>query len=151
MYKTSVRARLANFFGSLGSAGRKAREDVARANALPLDTARSQALGLLADPRRFKCIETELTDKSAIQKLGPTLQELFSKFDSIAQINGDFFVSRKSVGASSLRKGFLTFGKDFAYSELVARPGEDEVFIVTDATHRLDGCPSIYHNICLLD
>ena len=68
----------------------------------------------------------------------------------MTETNGDFSAARGAVNKSSLRPGFLKIGTDYADSELVVRPGEDRVFIVTDSEHKLDGLPTIYHNIYLL-
>lgn len=145
---------LVKFFQDLksrSSADRNAREDIQRVVALPFDDVKQHALELIADSRRFNCITGSLSFNSEIERLGPVLQDFFSHFESVKQVNGDFFVSRQAVGNSSLRPGFLRIGSDFADSELVVRPGEDRVFIVTDADHVLDGLPTIYHNICLLE
>lgn len=136
---------------SRSSAYHKAIEDIQTVRALPFDVVKQHALGLIADPRRFETITENLSHNPAIERLGPLLRDFFSRFESVREINGDFFVSRKAVGNSSLRPGFLKIGSDFESSELVTRPGEDEVFIVTDAEHVLDGLPTIYHNICLLE
>ena len=136
---------------SRSPANRKAREDKQRVRALGFDQVKQHALDLIADPRRFETITGNLSSKPAIERLGPILRDFFSHFESVREINGDFFVSRKVVGNSPLRPGFLRIGYDFTSSELVARPGQDEVFIVPDAEHVLDGSPTIYHNIYLLE
>ena len=92
--------------------------------------------GLIADAR------TEV-ENASIETLGPLLRDFFSHFDSVKEINGDFALSPQSVARSSLRPGFIKIGSDFASSELVTRPGEDQVFIVTDSEHVLVGLPTI--------
>jgi len=86
-----------------------------------------------------------------IENLGPVLRDFLLRFESVAEANGDFSVGRRTVGNSKLRPGFLKIGSDFANSELIVKPGSDHVFIVTDADHRLDGLPTLYHNIYLLE
>ena len=127
-----------------------ARVQIQEVVSLPFDEVKRQALELLADTRRFRCVKSIQSDNHSIERLGPILQEFFSRFESVAEIEGDFFVSRQAVADSALRPGFLKIGTDFAYSELVARPGEDRVSIVTDGEHVLDGLPTIYHSIYLL-
>jgi hypothetical protein len=136
---------------SRSSVDRKADEDIQRVLALPFEQVKQRALDLIADTSRFKSVTENLSDKREIERLGPILRDFFSHFESVQEINGDFSVSRLAVGDSSLRPGFLKIGSDFAHSELVARHGEDRVFIVTDSEHRLDGLPTIYHNIYLLE
>jgi len=136
---------------SRGAAETKAKERIQRVLALPFPEVKQRALSLIADSRKFRYTKGNSSDNPAIQRLGPVLQDFFSQFETVEQVGGDSFVSRKVVSESSLRPGFLTIGSDFAHSELVVRRGEDRVFIVTDSEHKLDdGLPTIYHNICLL-
>jgi hypothetical protein len=88
-----------------------------------------------------------LSGNLAIEKLGPVLRDFFSRFESVEEASGDFSVSRRSVADSALRSGFLKIGSEVVHSEIVVRPGEDRVFIVTDGEHALDGLPTIYLNI----
>ena len=147
----NILVKLLQGLKSRSSANRKAREDIQRVLALPFEQVKQHALDLIADTRRFRCVTENLSNNPAIERLGPILRDFFSRFESAQEINGDFSVSRRAVGDSSLRPGFLKIGSDFAHSELVARPGEDELFIVTDGEHVLDGDPTIYHNIFLLE
>ncbi len=147
----NILVRILQGLKSRSSANREAREDIQRVRALPFDNVKQRALDLIADTRRFRCVTESLSGNPAIERLGPILRDFFSHFESVQEINGDFSVSRQAVGDSSLRPGFLKIGSDFEHSELVARPGDDEVFIVTDGEHVLDGDPTIYHNICLLE
>ena len=143
--------KLIQFVSSRSRANRQAREDIQRVLALPFHEVKQHALDLIADPRRFRTIAGNVSTNPEIERLGPILREFFSRFESIQEIHGDFSVSRQAVGSSALRPGFLKIGSDFEFSELVTRPGEDEVFIVTGADHPLDGLPTIYHNIYLLE
>jgi len=147
----NILARILQRIKSRTVADIQARAEIQKVLALPFDQVKQHALELLADPERFRCVTKNLTDNPLIESLGPTLRAFFLRFESVAEINGDFFVGRGTVGNSKLRPGFLTIGSDFAHSELVAKQGDDRVFIVTDAEHRLDGLPTIYHNICLLE
>ena len=147
----NVLVKLIQFLTSRSSVDRKVREDIRRVRAMPFEEAKGHALALITNSARFETITENLSHNPTIDRLGPTLREFFAQFESVREIKGDFFVSRKVVGASSLRPGFLKIGSDFASSELVARPRGDEVFIVTDSEHVLDGEPTIYHNICLLE
>jgi hypothetical protein len=136
---------------SLSSGHRQALEDIERVRALPFEEVKQSALTLLADPLRFRCVTDSFSDNCTIERLGPILRDFFSHFESVKEIRGDFCVGRQIVGDSALRNGFLKIGYDFASSELVVRPGEDSVYIVTDSEHILDGDPTIYHNILLLE
>jgi len=148
----NILAKLIQILKSRSKANREAQEDIQRVLALPFEQVKQHALGLIGDTRRFRVAAVgDLSNNSAMDKLGPVLRDFFSHFESVQEVNGDFFVSRKAVCDSALRPGFLKIGSDFAHSELVVRPGEDRVFIVTDAKHTLDGLPTIYHNICLLE
>lgn len=147
----NIFVKLLQFIKSRGAAEREAREDIAKVRALPIEIVRQRALELIADPQRFESVKGSPSNNAEIEKLGPILREFFSEFVSVKEKSGEFYVSRDAVGFSSLRPGFLKIGTDFAHSELVARPGEDHVFIVTDAEHALDGLPTIYHNIYLLE
>jgi hypothetical protein len=151
LYAFAFLLKLMESMRSKGSAETKAKERIQNVLSLPFEEVKERALALVADPRRFKYVRSTLSDNTDIEKLGPSLKDFFSNFESIEQVGGDFSVSRSAVGKSSLRQGFLKIGTDFAHSELVVRPGRDEVFIVTDADHVLDGLPTIYHNIYLLE
>jgi hypothetical protein len=48
----------------------------------------------------------------SVDKLGPVLQDFFSHFESVQEINGDFFVSRQTVSDSALRLSALSFHLD---------------------------------------
>lgn len=146
-----ILGKLLQFIKSRGKAERAAIEDLAKVRALPVEIVRQRALELIADPQRSECVKGSLSKNPAIEKLGPLLRDFFLEFESVKEIGGEFSVSRGAVGDSSLRPGFLKVGTDFADSEIVARPGEDQGFIVTDAEHVLDGLPTIYHNIYLLE
>jgi hypothetical protein len=135
---------------SKGSAEIRAQERIQRVLSMPFEEVKRRALAMIGDPSKFKCLKVNLSNNPEIEKLGPILKDFFSEFESVNQIGGDFSVSRSAVGASSLRPGLLKIGSDFAHSELVVHPRKDEVFIVTDAEHVLEGLPTIYHNICLL-
>jgi hypothetical protein len=117
---------------SRSSTDRKAKVDIQRVLALPFEQVKQHALDLILDTHRFRCVTYNLSNNPAIESLGPVLRDFFSRFESVEEVNGDFSVSRQSVADSALRPGFLSVGSDFAQSELVVRPGEDRVFIVTD-------------------
>ena len=106
---------------------------------------------MISNAHRFTVIPARSSSDAMNDKLGPILREFFSRFESVREIGADFLVSREAVSDSALRPGFIKIGSDFADSELVIKVGEDRVYIVTDAEHRLDGLPTIYHNICLLE
>lgn len=142
-------AKVIAFFKAKSKANRQARLDIERVLGLPFEQVKQQALHLLSDSKRFRVLQAE--SSTPIDNVGPILQEFFCTFDSVEELNGDFFVSRQAVAESAFRPGFIKIGTDFEHSELVVKPGEAWVFIVTDAYHRLDGLPTIYHNICLLE
>jgi hypothetical protein len=112
---------------------------------------KQDALDLLGDSRRFRSVPGPGAPNPSIETLGLVLREFFERFDSVEEINGEFAVSRQAVRPSTIRPGFVRIGSDFAHSELVTKPGDDRVFIVTDTEHALDGLPTIYHNIYLLE
>jgi hypothetical protein len=138
-------------FKSSTAVGQKAKEDIEKVLALPFEQVKQRAVELISDTLRFRSITDHLSNNPLIERLGPVLQDFFAHFESVEEVNGEFFVSRQAVTDSTLRPGFLKIGSDFEHSELVVRPGEDRVFIVTDSEHVLDGLPTIYHNICLLE
>lgn len=143
--------KIIRFFTSRSKVDREVAQQILRVRALPVGEAKQRALALIENPSRFETIRDSSSTNPAVGRLGPILQDFFKQFDVVREINGDFVVSRKLVGDSFLRPGFVKLGTDFAASELVCRPGDDEVFIVTDDNHILDGQPTIYHNICLLE
>jgi hypothetical protein len=144
-------SKLLRYWKSQSAANRKAKEDIAAVRSLPLQEARQRALKLISDTRRFRIVLDALSSNHGIERLGPLTKDFFRRFESVVEINGDFRVSRQYIGESSIRQGFVKIGSDFEDSELVVEPGVDRVFIVTDAEHKLDGMPTIYHNICLLE
>jgi hypothetical protein len=147
----SILAKILGHLKSSSTEDRKAREEIQKVLALPFEQVKQRALELISDSHRFEVVTEHFSENASIETLGPILQEFFSHFESVKEVNGDFFVGRKAVTRSSLRAGFMKIGSDFASSELVTRPGEDRIFIVTDSEHRLDGLPTIYHNIVLLE
>jgi hypothetical protein len=133
------------------AAHERAVQDLERVRGLPFDDVKRHALDLISDRRRFRSVVGARSPNPAIETLGPILRDFFERFESVEEINGDFAVSRQAVRPSTLRPGFVSIGSDFAHAELVTQPGDDRVFIVTDSDHALDGLPTIYHNIYLLD
>jgi hypothetical protein len=129
-----------------GAVDQEAKENIQKVLALPFEEVKQHALELIHDPRRFRNLTDDLSENPEVEKLGPILQDFFSHFESVTETNGDFSVARGAVSMSSLRAGFLKIGTDYADSELVVRPGEDRVFIVTDSEHKLDGLPTIYRS-----
>jgi hypothetical protein len=132
---------------------RQAVADIALVNSLPLEAAKRKALTLISDTKRFRTKPASSQWDNVIAKqLGPATASFFDAYESVEEIGREFAVGRAAVRASSLRQGFLRIGSDFESSELVLRPGEDRVFIVTDPEHDLDsGSTTIFHAICLLE
>jgi hypothetical protein len=148
---TNLLSKLIQFWTSKTRTNREAAEEIERVLNLPFEEVKHQALRLISDGRWFTVVPNREPSSNAMdERLGPILREFFSRFESIKQENGDFLVSRDAVSDSALRPGFVKIGSDFAHSELVIKQGEDRVYMVTDAEHRLEGLPTIYHNICLL-
>ena len=129
----------------------KAKQDIQKLLAIPFEEVKRRALAMLSDRTRFRCVVARDPTSSVGENMGPVLRDFFSHFDSVVELNGEFSVGRLLIGDSSLRSGFLKIGSDFAFSELVIRPGEDQIYIVTDSEHELDGLPTIYHIIYLLE
>ena len=126
--------------------------DIELVNSLPLEEAKQKAIAILSDAKKFRLKQASgHWDHPLAKQLGPATTGFFDAYESVEEIGREFSVSRNSVGASSVRNGFLKIGSDFESSDLLVRPGEDRVFIVTDAEHNLDdGFTTIYHSICLL-
>jgi hypothetical protein len=150
LYSFSLCIRFFEGLRLKSSAEVRAKERIGRVLALPFEDVKQHALAVIEDGHHFRCKRGNFSSNPAIGRLGPVLRDFFANFESVEQVGGDFFVSRNIVGDSSLRPGFIKIGTDFAHSELLVRPGEDQVFIVTDCEHNLDGLPTIYHNIYLL-
>jgi hypothetical protein len=128
-----------------------AKEGVSTIASLPLAEAKDRALALLSHAHLFRCRPQTANANPLTVKLGPTLKDFFLLYESVEEINGDFRVGHQWIDYSSVRPGFLRIGFQYDGSELVVPPGEDWVFMVHDAEHILDGLPSIYHHILLLE
>lgn len=119
--------------------------------ALPLIEVRPRALDLISNPQRFRCKRSESTAHPLLAQVGPSLREFLSQFESVEEIGEAFKAGRRWLGHSTARPGFIRVGLEFEGSELVVRPGEDQVFIVHSADDILHGLPSIYHEILALE
>ena len=60
-------------------------------------------------------------------------------------------LNRAEIGESSLCKGFLKVGTDIDFTEIVARPHEDTVYMIdgseTEQELSGEGYPTIFHYI----
>jgi hypothetical protein len=104
---------------SRSAANRKAKGDIQKVLALPFEQVKRHALDLISDTHRFRSVTEKLSDNSAIAGLGPVLRDLFSRFESVEEINADFSVSRQFVADSALRPGFLKVGFDLRIRSLL--------------------------------
>jgi hypothetical protein len=113
------------------------------------EDAEREAFLALTDRNMFKCVERPADPRFPFENMAPSLRKIFSRFEKIEEVNGEFCLDRTTVTESSVRSGFLKIGADFGDSEIVVRPGRDEVFIVHNAEHPLEPYPTIYHLILL--
>lgn len=128
----------------------RAAEQLDKIRALPIEQARREALALISDPKRFRCIAGQRPTGTEISLFGPILEEFLARFDAVEQIDGEFTCGRHWTGTSAVRSGFMRIGHHFDGAELAVLPGDDQVFIIHDPIHELQGLPSIYHQILLL-
>ncbi|HYL84801.1 MAG TPA: hypothetical protein VE263_11245 [Candidatus Angelobacter sp.] len=128
----------------------EAKKELAAARALSQKEAQERAIALLLDGNLYRVIENPIP-KDSLHSLGPELQKFFTRFEKAQQIRGDLVLNRTGIGESSLRKGFLKIGTDIDFTEIVARPDEDTVYMIdgseTEDELNGEGFPTIFHYI----
>jgi hypothetical protein len=127
-----------------------AKKELAAARALSQKEAQERAIALLLDGNLYRVIENPI-QKDSLHSLGPELQKFFSRFEKAQQIRGELVLNRTGIGESSLRKGFLKIGTDVDFTEIVARPDEDTIYMIdgSETEDKLigEGYPTIFHYI----
>jgi hypothetical protein len=115
---------------------------------LPFMEAKKRALSALEKPDRFECVRMPLTEPLS-DSLPGSIRDLFSVFASIRAVEP--LLSREKIGPSKYRHGFIRIGTSVDSTELVIRPGEDQIYEI-DGSSEADereikegGNPSVYH------
>lgn len=108
---------------------REVRQRLDVVGALPISEAKERAFLVLADSKKFRVTENP-TNTNAPAELGKTLQEFFGRFETIAAVRGETSLNRASISPSALRSDFIRLATDSEFAEIVARPGEDAVFLI---------------------
>ena len=142
-----VTVRLIVMWSRSDKTQREVRQRLDVVGALPISEAKERAFLVLADSKKFRVTENP-TSTNAPTELGKTLQEFFGRFETVAAVRGETS-NRASISPSALRSDFIRLGTDSEFAEIVARPGEDVVFLI-DGSEPTDpqaqeAYPSIYH------
>ena len=130
-----------------GKSYERAEREQQLVNALPSDVARQRALSMLRNPALY--LSRPALVGTNVRGLGPTLSEFFSLFSSVEDANGGTRIGAAYVGTSSMRPKLIRIGEDVEmHFELVVHPGEDKLYWISDADHKLgSGYSTIYHLI----
>ncbi len=115
---------------------------------LYMKDAKELAEALLVDPKKFRCIESQVIDIDQFKLLSPTLKEFFTKYEKIRAVFGDMQLNRNEVELSSSDDAFIKIGTDIE-CELVVRPGGDTIYQLDSLGVEEPGFPSVYHLIIL--
>jgi hypothetical protein len=126
----------------------------AELKALPVESARREALRLLAATALLRLTPADDAPRPRVAKLGPELRDFFSRYRRVETDNGGIHVDVAALADCAWRPGFVEIGACDGHVHLMARPGEDTVFEVADdvEAHRqvLATFPSIHHWVLAL-
>lgn len=118
---------------------------------ISLDEAKTQALAILSDSSKFRCVEEPIAhDDGLLEMLGVELSVFFKKYREVRMIYGDMVLDRDGIGPSEIDQQFLSIGRDTEHAELAVRKGSDVVLEIDESSR--DGTPlaeyqSVYHLI----
>ena len=143
-----VTVKLVVMWSRSGKLQREVRERLAVVCALSISQAKERAFLVLADSKKFRVTENPIYT-TAPTELGKTLQEFFGRFETVTAFAVKHPLIGPSISPAGLRSGFIRLGTDSEFAEIVARPGEDAVFLI-DGSEPTDpqaqeAYPSIYH------
>lgn len=82
-----------------------------RIAALAFEEAHRQAERLLADPGTFDCVPSSRPPDGPLHELAPGLPALFSRFDSIATVDDEAFLSREKIAPFDWDGNGLSWGQ----------------------------------------
>ena len=142
--------RLLGKWRESGKSYQAAKNELAAARALSLREAEERAIALLLDENLYRIVELPVSEDS-LPSLGPELRRFYSRFENVRQIRGDMVLDRTGIAASTLHKGFLKIGTDIDFTEIIARPHADTIYMIDGSEAEDDlfgeGFPTIFHYI----
>ena len=98
----------------------------------------------------YRSVESP-TSEDSLPLGSPALQKFFSRFETVREIKGETSLDRNQIGTSALREGYLKLGTDMDFTEIVAKPNEDTIYIIDGSEPRdqplEESFPTIYHYI----
>lgn len=118
---------------------------------LSLDEAKSQALAILGDSSRFRCVEEPIPrDAGPVEMLGTELNAFFGRYREVRMVYGDMVLDRDGIRPSEIDQQFFKVGRDTEHAELAVRRGSDVVLEIDESSRGgapLAEYPSVYHLI----
>jgi hypothetical protein len=116
---------------------------------LPIESARREALRLLATTALLKVTPASEPLPPLVTTLGPELRDFFARYRRVEVTNGAVFVDVATVAPCAWWAGWIEIGSFDGHVHLMVRPGDDKVFEVADdidERERVIGSyPSIHH------
>ena len=116
---------------------------------LPIESARREALRLLAATALLEVAVASESPPPMVATLGPELRDFFARFRRVGTVNGAIFVDVASIEPCDWWPGWIEIGAFDGHVHLMVRPGEDTVFEVADDVDEhervLGSYPSIHH------
>jgi len=120
--------------------------------AVPLEEAKREVAGYLADPEKFivEPAQTDLVLPSSVDALPALITEFFGTYDSVEETEGFVRLSRGEIERSQLDGQLIKIGIAAAHAEVVVKAGAEDVY-VTDGLESKTGdgsietYPTIYH------
>lgn len=140
------------------------RQERERITALSGDEARREAEVLLADPQKFQCVPSPLSDDVVPDELALGLRSLFARFESIRAVDNDpylsddaeAFLDRQDIvpfdwdgDGLSWGQPLWKIGQPYGGAVALVKPGEESVYDVfvdnASTNYELESHPSVYH------
>lgn len=132
-------------------AGQLAKRDGENAK-ISVEDAKARAVKLLADAKRFKCVNASEPYRDTLNVMPPQLGEFFSQYVRVTAVFGDAVLDRDLVGRSTINDRLVRIGVDVAECELAILPKQEAIYEVDDgAASEFRVYPSVYHLIVSLD
>lgn len=115
---------------------------------LSFPEAKEQAERILRHDNRFITHPAGAPAYDRRSMLGPTLQAFFHRYDEV--VGRDEYIRRAEIAPCPDNPAYLRIGQDGRGAQLVARPGEDRIIVLSgedllDDDEHEETYPSIYH------
>ena len=122
---------------------------------VPLTEARARAEGVLAAATQVRVTPADQSAAMQLGHLAPGQQDVFGRARRVQALNGEPYVDAAEVKPYEWDNRLVQLGLDSEHAYIVARPGEEAVFVVDETEElnleRAQRFPSLYHWILWLN